>query len=108
MNLSYYLEELEKLGRPGLGFKPHRPLLLLAVLRLIKGGKITSSRVFFDAPLRVAFTQLLVEHGNTEDRDRPYNPFFHLGNTSFWKLVPTPGHDVALKNTPRVGGPAEL
>jgi hypothetical protein len=108
MNLPHYLEEIENLGRPGPGFKPHRPLLLLAVLRLIKSGKITASRVFFDAPLRVAFTQLLAEHGSTEDRDRPYNPFFHLGNTSLWTLVPTPGHDEALKNTPRVGGPAEL
>ncbi len=108
MNMPSYLEELEKLGRPGPGFKPHQPLLLLAVSRLIKEGKITANRVFFDAPLRAAFTHLLAEYGSTEDRDRPYNPFFHLGSTSFWRLVPTPGHEAELENTPRVGGPAEL
>ena len=41
---------------------------------------------------------LIAEYGGAEDRDRPYYRFFHLGSTSFWKLVPTPNHEVELKN----------
>ena len=41
MNL---MEELRSLGRPGPGFKPHKQLLLLAVIQLIKEKKIKSAR----------------------------------------------------------------
>ena len=98
MNLPNYLEEIEKLGKPRTGFKPHRQLLLLAVLRLIKNGKIPENRVFFDATLKSEFTRLLAEYGGAEDRDRPYYPFFHLGSTSFWRLVPTPNNEAELKS----------
>lgn len=108
MNLPQYIEAIEGIGRPGPGFKPHRQLLLLAALRLIRGGKIRGNRVYFDGPLRCEFGQLLTDYGNEEDRDRPYNPFFHLRSASFWRLVPTVGSEGELKNTPRVGGPSEL
>jgi hypothetical protein len=108
MKLPQYLDELRALGRPGPGFKPHRQLLLLAVLRLIKSGQILGNLVYYDEQLRGEFGQLLAEYGTIEDRDRPCNPFFHLGDTSFWKLVSTVGHEVELKNTRSVGGPGEL
>lgn len=108
MNVSQYVEEIERLGRPGPGFKPHRQLLLLAVLRLIKNGTITANRVFFDPALKGEFTQLLAEYGGDEDRDRPYNPFFHLDGTPFWRLVPTPNHEAELKNARSIGGPSDL
>lgn len=98
MNLPQYLEEIETLGKPRTGFKPHRQLLLLAVLRLIKNGTIPENRVFFDTTLKSEFTRLLAEYGGAEDRDRPYYPFFHLGSTSFWRLVPTPNNGAELKS----------
>jgi len=102
------MEELKSLGRPGPGFKPHKQLLLLAVIRLIKEKKIIGNRVYFDENLRAEFKRLLTGYGSTEDRDRPYNPFFHLGTSSFWKLVPNSGREADLAKTQSIAGPTML
>ncbi|MDD5678850.1 MAG: hypothetical protein PHW60_12810 [Kiritimatiellae bacterium] len=102
------MEELKSLGRPGPGFKPHKQLLLLAVVQLIRGKRIEGNRVYFDEQLKTAFKKLLSEQGSIEDRDRPYNPFFHLGSSSFWKLVPNPGREADLLKTHSIAGPSML
>lgn len=108
MNITKFLEELKTLGKPGPGFKPHKQILLLAVIRLIKKGKIQSNHVFYNETLKEEFKNLLIEYGSIEDRDRPYNPFFHLGNSSFWKLVPNSGFESELKNIQSITGPTML
>ncbi len=102
------MEELKNLGRPGPGFKPHKQLLLLAVVRLIREKHITGNRVYFDDRLKAVFRLLLTEQGSGEDRDRPYNPFFHLGTSSFWKLVPNPGREADLCQAHSIAGPTML
>ena len=91
MTLNEFLEQLPNLSGLGNGFKPHKHLALLAVIQLIKSGSITSHDVLFNDDFRVAFTDLLKTFGGESDRNRPYNPFFHLRSHPFWKLVPKPG-----------------
>lgn len=108
MTLSEFLEQLPLLSGVGNSFKPHKYLALLAVIRLINSGSITSHDVFFNDEFRVAFTDLLKTFGGDIDRDRPHNPFFHLRSHSFWKLVAKPGQETALSAAPSVGSPNHL
>ena len=108
MSFSELLDEITGLAVPGKGFKPHKQLLLLAVLRLAKKGQLQGNRVCYDNALKDEFSRLLSVHGGSEDRDRPYNPFFHLGGTSFWRLVPVAGRERDLEAAASVGGPGAL
>ena len=107
-DLSDITEELGQLSRPGKGFKPHKYLLLLAVISLIRKGKLTGGRIYFDDALREQFRLLLAEYGSEDDRNRPYTPFFHLSRTSFWRLVPVRGRESELEKLETIGGPAIL
>jgi hypothetical protein len=108
MNLAAFIDELRSLGRPGPSYKPHQHILLLAVIRLAKEGKVDGKRVLFSDPLKKEFGRLLDEYGSSIDRDRPWNPFFHLGGTSFWKIVPNKGCEKELGNASSIPGPAKL
>lgn len=108
MTLNEFLEQLRSLSGLGSGFKPHKHLALLAVIQLIKSGSITSHDVLFNDDFRAAFTTLLKKFGGESDRNRPYNPFFHLRSHPFWKLVPNAGQEDALGAAPSVGSPNHL
>lgn len=107
-SLSDILEELYSLSRPGKGFKPHKYLLLLSVLNLLRSGKVSDKRIYFNAMLRAEFSTFLRKFGEEDDRDRPHNPFFHLASSSFWNLIPFPGREADLDRASTVGGAGEL
>jgi len=107
-DLDDFLEEIKALSKSGKGFKPHKYLLLLSVLNLVRSGEISNRQVYFSDALRKEFRLLLTEYGDDDDRDRPYIPFFHLSNSSFWRLIPFPGRESDLKRASTVGGPTEL
>jgi len=108
VSFSDLLKEIAELSSTGRGFKPHRYLLLLAVLELNKKRLIKNDRVYYNDALKIEFRRLLSVHGGEEDRDRPFNPFFHLGSTSFWRLVPAHGRESELHDTQSIGGPSQL
>lgn len=93
--LSDYLLSFQKLKRashPRLGKAPHKPVLLLSVLQLIRDGVIHSNRIFITPELVIAFKsnwELLVTSGHVATFSLP---FFHLGSEPFWRVVFTPGH----------------
>jgi len=108
MTLEQLIEQIKSLSKPGKGFKPHKFLALLAIIKLIRQKRITSRFILFDEAFRECFTQLLKEYGGDIDRDRPHNPFFHLSSQSFWHLVPNEGCDNELAAAKTVGSPGEL
>jgi hypothetical protein len=108
VSFSELLDEISELSKAGRGFKPHKHLLLLSVLELSKQGRLQGNRVYYDEVLKSEFQRLLSLHGGMQDRDRPYNPFFHLGSTTFWRLVPVAGRERNLIDAQRVGGPGIL
>ena len=108
MSLPDLLQEIAGLSSPGRGFNPHKYLLLLAVLNLSKKHLLQNGRVYYNEALKSEFRRLLSMHGGEEDRDRPYAPFFHLGNTTFWRLVPAVGREAELDQARSVGGPGIL
>jgi len=108
MSAEELLEEIRELSKQGRGFKPHKHVALLAVIRLIHDRKILDHCVFFDDAFRACFRRILDEYGVEGDRNRPHTPFFHLSNSAFWRLIPRDGMAEALAHTRTVGSAGEL
>jgi putative restriction endonuclease len=68
--------------------KPHKPVLLLAVMDLIERGEIANNQITPSKELRAGFTAYfnIVKQGN--DNNSPENPFYYLCNESFWNIYP--------------------
>lgn len=94
-----YLNYFKKLNRgysKNLGPAPHKPILLLSVLQLIKNGSIVSNKIFISADLILAFKRnwkQLVESGHTPNFSLP---FYHLKSEPFWYLIPKAGKKIVL------------
>jgi putative restriction endonuclease len=77
-----------KRGRTGKHERPHKPILLLAVLDLIERELITANRILPSKELRDRFSAYfkIVRQGN--DQNSPENPFYYLCSEGFWSLHP--------------------
>jgi len=89
LEIEKYIQQFGKLNRSynkGLGFAPHKPVLLLSIFELIKNGEITTPRIFIIPDLLIAFKdnwKKLVVTGHKENFSLP---FFHLRSEPFWHL----------------------
>lgn len=109
-DLDYYLKAFENMNRAVMrGIKaPHKPLLLLAILNLVKRNIIISNHIRLSDELIHEFKRLwlyyidnldgydtiMVAEGLEMDVPRLYpfkcsieNPFYHLQHEPFWRLV---------------------
>jgi putative restriction endonuclease len=83
--------------------RPHKPLLLLAVLDLLDEGKASPERIPWCQDLRDRFTArfLLVRKHN--DQNTPENPFYYLRSEGFWQAwIEDAGNRIPLQSTPLV------
>ena len=83
--------------------RPHKPLLLLALIDLIDEGKATPDRIPWCQELRDRFSArfLLVKKHN--DKNTPENPFFYLQTQGFWQAWIEEGNQrIQLQTTPLV------
>lgn len=108
--LDYYLTTFEKMNRAVMrGMKaPHKPLLLLSILNLVKRNIIDSNQIQLSDELISEFKRLwlyyidnldgydtiMVAGGLEMDIPRRYpfkcsieNPFYHMQHEPFWKLI---------------------
>jgi len=65
--------------------RPHKALLLLAVLDLLDAGQATPDRIPWGAPLRERFSLYFAKVRLRDDRDTPENPFRYLASDGFWE-----------------------
>ena len=72
MRTEQFRKALSQLSKQGKGFKPHKHLALMAVLRLVQRGELRTPVVRFDEAFKAAFGELIAEHGGESDRDRPH------------------------------------
>ncbi len=108
MTLEEFLDELEGLSPPGSRFKPHKYLLLLAVIDLIQSGVATANRFQCDDKLCERFLAHFRVYARPGDSARPWTPFFHLRSSGFWRLQAHPGKERALAKLSTVGSRGEL
>lgn len=84
-----YIKYLTKLNRAtNNGIKaPHKPILLLSILQLIRKGEITSNRIFITPELVLAFKSNWNTLVTTNNICTFALPFFHLKSEPFWHLT---------------------
>ncbi len=99
---------IDSLLPSGVQKKPHKLLLLLAVARLANRRAIDAPIISYSQELVDEFKLLFDRFKADGDRNRPYNPFFHLRTSGVWRLVSNPGQEQALKDATSIGGPSDL
>jgi putative restriction endonuclease len=84
-----YIKYFTKLNRAtNNGIKaPHKPILLLSILQLIKKGEIPSNRIFITPELVLAFKSNWNTLVTTNNICTFALPFFHLKSEPFWQLT---------------------
>lgn len=87
-------------GRP----KPHKPLMLLAVLDLFDEGVFQENRIPYGPALVERFGEYFRIVEQEGDWCQPSQPFFHLRSAEFWKHQPIAGREAQYASLKRPGG----
>jgi hypothetical protein len=64
--------------------KPHKLLMLLAVIDLLDEGRIQTNRIYFNEALIQSFERNFRHYSSNDDWCQPGPPYFHLRSSSFW------------------------
>jgi putative restriction endonuclease len=88
-----WLERLYNLRRDKRGSheRPHKPVLLLAILDLLDHGLVTRNEFPLNPDLTKTFKHYFEVVRQGDDQPTIENPFYHLSGDGFWQLVPKPG-----------------
>lgn len=86
MNIDDYLKKISKL-RTGMihgHVRPHKPVMMLAILSLIENRKITSNRIDYSPQLLELFKRFFDIVKSEQDALNPLLPFFYLRGDGFF------------------------
>jgi hypothetical protein len=84
--------------------KPHKLLMLLAVLDLAEEGLLSENRIYFDARLIERFEKYFHFGANGADLPQATQPFFHLRSSNFWHHKLKTGRDAQYAALTTSGG----
>jgi putative restriction endonuclease len=99
-DIQTYLHYFYKLRRDSKnGGAPHKPILLLAVSRLVEKGCIDSRFIDITPELVIEFKDLWYKLVVTDHNPNFSLPFFHMRSEPFWKLVSKAGTDFPLTSS---------
>ncbi|WP_059001187.1 hypothetical protein [Leptolyngbya sp. NIES-2104] len=73
------------------GIAPHKPILVLTVIELIRTGTIKRNQIFLSSNLIETFLQVWSYLGSERHNPDISRPYFHLQGDKFWHLTPNPG-----------------
>lgn len=102
--LQKYVQKMQKLRRGEKGNEgpaPHKPLLLLAIIDLIRQGQVYENKIFPSPNLAETF----IKYWSKVVTNRLPNfamPFFHLKGDKFWHLHPNIGKEDKLNRRRKV------
>jgi putative restriction endonuclease len=100
--LEFYIKAFQNLRRaPNLGGAPHKPVLLLALLKAFELGIYNSNRIYITPELISFFKTFWSALVKTGHKESFVLPFYHLQGerSKFWKLVAKPGYLFALTSS---------
>ncbi len=88
-----WLERLYNLRRDKRGSyeRPHKPVLLLAIIDLLDRGTISGNEIPLTAELVATFRRCFETVRKADDQPTIQNPFYFLSGDGFWRLEPKPG-----------------
>lgn len=78
--------------------RPHKPVLLLAVLEVAERGQLSANEVRFDPALFEYFGEYW-KAVTDEAVGKVQYPFWHLASEPFWSLVPRAGFEATVSGT---------
>ena len=92
------LRTAKKLGLPA----PHKAVLLLSVMELVKTGVIIGNRIELSERLEKTFLKLWKRYVGTSVvfQAKVATPFWHLQNEPFWNLYLNNGKDLSTVTSP--------
>jgi putative restriction endonuclease len=88
-----WLERFYNLRRDKRGSheRPHKPVLLLAILDLLDHGVLARNEIPLSADLVKTFRRYFEVVRQRDDQPTVENPFYYLCGDGFWRLVPKVG-----------------
>lgn len=99
MNFDDYLKKFTKL-RTGVSHghvKPHKPVMMVAILSLIENRKITSNRIDYSPHLLELFKRFFDIVKTEQDALNPLLPFFYLRGDGFFHHKPFSEEELSYK-----------
>jgi putative restriction endonuclease len=78
------------------GGAPHKPILLLAILELVRKGEILNNRIAITPELVLEFKSIWSRLVVTPHIPNFALPFFHMGSEPFWTLITYPGQIIPV------------
>ena len=103
LSLAVEIEAMKR-GGPDADPKPHKLIMLLAVLDLFDQGLITENRIYLNEQLISSFEKFFRQYSGKDDWCQPGPPFFHLKNSFFWKHKVKVGREEAYTRLKTTGG----
>ena len=91
-NLPYYIHCFTHLKRDmKKGGAPHKPILLLSVIRMFENGVFTNNQIYVLPELVASFKANWSKLVTTNHYPIFALPFYHMSSEPFWKLIPNVG-----------------
>lgn len=98
-SLQFYLSCFNHLrcDKSKFGLAPHKPILLITIIRLFQKGKLSSTQIGITPDLEHEFEQTWHELVKTPHRMNLGLPFYHLRGEEFgWELTLAPNYPIHI------------
>lgn len=107
--LVYYAKKFERLRVDRAhGIAPHKPILLLSVIDLIKKGIISENEIYLSSELIDTFHKYWSFLGSDRHNSDISRPFFHMRSGKFWHLRANPGFEKLISSKVKLKTLAEV
>lgn len=81
------------------GGAPHKPVLLLAIINLVRKGEITNNRIPITFELVLEFKEIWSKIVETPHTVNFALPFYHLKSEPFWRLITKAGMEIPVTSS---------
>lgn len=97
-----------KRGKRGRHHRPHKSVMLLAVIELAERGLLSENKIYLAEPLLSIFENIFLLVKKKDDLCQPGPPFFHLRTSGFWFHKARPQYEEAYSKLTTTGGGLKL
>jgi predicted restriction endonuclease len=85
-------------------YRPHKLVMLLAVIDLAERGLLEENKIFLSDVLLLTFENIFLLVKKKDDMCQPGPPFFHLRSSGFWFHKVRPGCEGGYSTLTTTGG----
>lgn len=109
-DIEKFKEEILELkrGKQGKHYRPHKLVMILAIVELSDRGLLSENKIFLTEPLLSIFENIFLLVKKEDDLCQPGPPFFHLRTSGFWFHKVRPECKKAYSKLTTTGGGLRL